>query len=86
MIFPIFSHGEIITKANLYLYPYPGTNSLGTPNNAYANSPDNVIGVKELTGSWDENTSWNTKPSSKDLIQDYFKTSSETLSGYTPGI
>ncbi|MGN1043673.1 MAG: RHS repeat-associated core domain-containing protein [Acutalibacteraceae bacterium] len=80
--FPIFSHGEMITKANLYLHPYPGANSFGSPNNSYANSPDNVVGVRELTSSWNENTTWNSKPSSKDTIQDYFKTSSSTLSSY----
>lgn len=80
--FPIFSHGEIITDAKLNLHPYPGTNDFGSPYNAYVTSADNIIGVKKLTSSWNQNITWNTKPQSENFIQDYFTTSNSTLNSY----
>lgn len=73
---PNFSHGEMITSAKLYLYPYPGSG------NPYVTSPDNTLGVTKVTGAWSENTTWNTKPLTENAFQDYYRSSSSTLGDY----
>lgn len=79
---PHFSHGEIITQSELKLRPYPGSNTLGSGLDAYSNSPDNCIGIRNVTSSWDDGIRWNTKPSSEEICQDYKTTSSSTINDW----
>ncbi len=79
---PKLSHGEIITKSILQLMPFPRSYSISDGPDAYDGSPDNFIGLRNITASWNDDICWNTKPSSEEICQDYKATSNSTISDW----
>lgn len=79
---PIFSHGEIITNAKMKLMPLLSYDNCGTGPDAYYNSPDNLVGIRNVIEPWDENVCWGNKPESDSVCVDYIQTSAATITDW----